>query len=55
MVDSTDVERMDECKEDLFYMLSDEALKDAHLLVLANKQDLPGALTVPEIVDRMEL
>ena len=55
VIDSSDVERIDECKEDLFYMLSDETLKDAHLLVLANKQDLPGALTVPEIVDRMEL
>ena len=55
VVDSTDDERIEEVKEDLHHMLSDETLRDSHLLVLANKQDLPGAMSVPEIVDKLGL
>lgn len=35
-------------------MLQDE-LRDATLLVFANKQDLPNALTVSEITDKLGL
>ena len=45
MVDSADQERVSICKEELISMLDEEELKDAALCVLANKQDLPGALT----------
>ena len=55
MVDSNDRERVDECKEELHKMLSEEELKDVILLVLANKQDLPGAMTTPEITDKLGL
>ena len=43
VVDSNDRERIDENREELHKMLSEEELKDAVLLVFANKQDLPGA------------
>lgn len=36
-------------------MLAEEELRDAVLLVFANKQDLPGALTCPEITDKLGL
>ena len=36
-------------------MLADDELKDACLLVFANKQDLPGALTPAEITDSLGL
>ena len=36
-------------------MLAEDELKDALLLVMANKQDLPGALTPPEITDSLGL
>lgn len=55
VVDSNDRERIDENREELHKMLAEEELKDAVLLVFANKQDLPGALTCPEITDKLGL
>lgn len=42
VVDSTDRERIDEAAEQLSKILEVEKLKDAALLVLANKQDMEG-------------
>ena len=36
-------------------MLGEEELKDAVLLVFANKQDLPGAMNCPEMTDKLGL
>jgi ADP-ribosylation factor protein 1 len=36
-------------------MLSEEELREAVLLVFANKQDLPGAMTTPEVTDKLGL
>mmetsp|Transcript_10102 Transcript_10102/g.16327 ORF Transcript_10102/g.16327 Transcript_10102/m.16327 type:complete len:243 (-) Transcript_10102:242-970(-) len=44
IVDSTDVERLREAKEILDTLLEDPKLKGAPFLILANKQDVPGAL-----------
>ena len=35
--------------------LNDEELKDAIVLVYANKQDLPGAMTTPEVTEKLGL
>lgn len=35
--------------------LSEDELKDAALLVFANKQDLPNALKVSELTDKLNL
>lgn len=45
--------RMEACREELGVLLEEERLAGATLLVLANKQDLPGALTSQEIKDVM--
>merc|ERR1712110_747457 len=55
VVDSNDRERIEENREELHKMLAEEELKDAVLLVFANKQDLLGALTCPEITDKLGL
>ena len=55
VVDSNDRERIEENREELHKMLAEEELRDAVLLVFANKQDLPGALTCPEITDKLGL
>lgn len=55
VVDSNDRERIAESAEELSKMLSEDELKDAALLVLANKQDLPNALTVGELTDKLGL
>ena len=36
-------------------MLGEDELKDAVLLIMANKQDLPGAMTTPDLTDKLGL
>ncbi|XP_059811701.1 ADP-ribosylation factor 1-like [Hypanus sabinus] len=55
VVDSNDRERVSEAREELTRMLAEEELEDAVLLVLANKQDLPNAMTASEITDKLGL
>lgn len=46
---------MDEAREELDRMLQAEELKEAKLLVYANKQDLPNAMKVKEITEKLGL
>ncbi|XP_071496570.1 ADP-ribosylation factor 1-like [Diadema setosum] len=55
VVDSNDRERIGEAKEELKRMLNEDELRGAVLLVFANKQDLPNALGVGEITERLDL
>lgn len=55
VVDSNDRERVAESAEELAKMLSEDELKDAVLLVFANKQDLPNALNVGELTEKLGL
>lgn len=55
VVDSADRRRLEDCKSELHSLLVEERLAGATLLVLANKQDLPGSLTSEEIKDVLEL
>ncbi len=55
VVDSNDRERVSEAAEELGKMLREEELKDVVILVLANKQDLPNAMSVAEITDKLGL
>uniref|UniRef100_A0A3Q3KDJ0 ADP-ribosylation factor-like protein 2 n=1 Tax=Monopterus albus TaxID=43700 RepID=A0A3Q3KDJ0_MONAL len=45
VVDSADRLRLGDCKQELSTLLLEERLAGATLLVFANKQDLPGALS----------
>jgi len=49
VVDCSDRSRLETCKEELSQLLLEERLDGATLLVMANKQDLPGAASVDEI------
>ncbi|CAD5209489.1 unnamed protein product [Bursaphelenchus xylophilus] len=49
VVDSADKDRIGISKQELVSMLEEEELKDAILMVIANKQDIQGCLTVAEI------
>lgn len=51
VVDSADRMRMEACRDELQILLEEERLAGATLLVLANKQDLPGAMSAQEIKD----
>ncbi|KAE8283863.1 ADP-ribosylation factor 1 [Larimichthys crocea] len=55
VVDSNDRERVNEAREELSRMLSEDELRDAVLLVFANKQDLPNAMNAAEITDKLGL
>jgi len=55
VVDSADAERMVEAKAELVKLMEEEALKDALLLVYANKQDLPEAMSVNEVAEALGL
>ncbi|XP_054715746.1 ADP-ribosylation factor-like protein 2 [Uloborus diversus] len=55
VVDSADRRRLQDCRDELRTLLLEERLSGATLLVFANKQDLPGALTSEDIKDLMEL
>uniref|UniRef100_A0A672GKM0 ADP-ribosylation factor 5 n=2 Tax=Salarias fasciatus TaxID=181472 RepID=A0A672GKM0_SALFA len=55
VVDSNDRERIGEAADELSKMLLEDELKDAILLVFANKQDLPNALSVSELTERFGL
>ena len=53
VVDSNDKERIKEASEELMKMLAEEELKDCAVLVLANKQDLNGALSPNEVTEKL--
>ncbi|CEP18249.1 hypothetical protein [Parasitella parasitica] len=55
VVDSVDKDRMQTSREELHAMLEEEELKDAALLVFANKQDMEGALSAAEVADALGL
>ena len=55
VVDSNDRERVSEAREELQRMLNEDELRDALLLVFANKQDLPNAMNAAEITDKLGL
>lgn len=54
VVDSLDKERINTAKEELHRMLSQEEMREAAVLVFANKQD-QATMTVPEITERLDL
>jgi len=53
VVDSADVERIHTAAEELENVLRAPELENAVLLILANKQDLPGALTTAQVADKI--
>jgi len=55
VVDSSDRERIEDAREELFKLLGDDEMRDAVLLVLANKQDLPNAMSGTEISEKLGL
>merc|ERR1711879_104555 len=55
VVDSNDRDRVSEAADELQKMLKEDELRDAVLLVFANKQDLPQAMSVSELTDKLGL
>lgn len=55
VIDSNDRERIAEVEKELQSMLQEDELRDAILLIFANKQDLPNAMTAAELTEKLGL
>ena len=55
MVDSNDRDRTGDAAAELAKMLSEPQLSGHPLLVMCNKQDLPNAMSVSEVTDKLKL
>eukprot|EP00339_Tiarina_fusa_P018758 CAMPEP_0117054346 /NCGR_PEP_ID=MMETSP0472-20121206/37668_1 /TAXON_ID=693140 ORGANISM="Tiarina fusus, Strain LIS" /NCGR_SAMPLE_ID=MMETSP0472 /ASSEMBLY_ACC=CAM_ASM_000603 /LENGTH=188 /DNA_ID=CAMNT_0004769907 /DNA_START=46 /DNA_END=609 /DNA_ORIENTATION=- len=55
VIDSNDRGRIRDAKHELHLTLEEEQLEKIPLLVFANKQDLPNAMSVQEIQEELEL
>lgn len=55
VVDSSDTERLGISKQEFHAILEEDELKDAAILVFANKQDLPGAIDSAGIAQALDL
>ncbi|CAI9276742.1 ADP-ribosylation factor 1 isoform X2 [Lactuca sativa] len=55
VVDSNDRDRVTEARDELHRMLNEDALREATILVFANKQDLPNAMRVSELTEKLGL
>ena len=55
VVDSNDKDRVEDASEELKKMLAEEELKDAAVLVMANKQDLNGAMSPNDVTEKLGL
>mmetsp|Transcript_778 Transcript_778/g.1981 ORF Transcript_778/g.1981 Transcript_778/m.1981 type:complete len:186 (-) Transcript_778:53-610(-) len=55
VIDSTDIRRLKDCKEELHKLLGEERLAGATLLIFANKQDISGAQSSEDLLKALEL
>merc|ERR1712232_803087 len=55
VVDSSDRDRIEDAREELFKMLQEDEMRDAVILVFANKQDLPNSMSAAEVQEKLGL
>lgn len=55
MVDSSDRARIAEARQELHRIMTDNEMKQALLLVFANKQDIQGSMSVHEVSKSLKL
>ncbi|CAI9722870.1 ADP-ribosylation factor 6 [Octopus vulgaris] len=55
VVDCADRDRIDEAKQELHRIINDREMRDAIILIFANKQDLPEAMKPHEIQEKLGL
>ncbi|VEU22530.1 DEKNAAC103715 [Brettanomyces naardenensis] len=55
VIDSADTKRFDDAKKELYKVINDKELTGCLLTVLANKQDLDGAMKPKEVITKLGL
>merc|ERR1712124_245305 len=53
VVDSNDRDRIEDARDELHQMLGEDEMRDAVVLVFANKQDLPNSMTPSEVSEKL--
>lgn len=55
VVDSSDSSRFEEAAHELHRLMSEDEMRDAKVLVFANKQDLPNSVSASKLSDKLNL
>ncbi|ETV67345.1 hypothetical protein H257_16426 [Aphanomyces astaci] len=55
VVDSNDRDRISTARDELHRALADELMQNVHVLVFANKQDLPNAMTTDQVTAALDM
>jgi ADP-ribosylation factor-like protein 8 len=55
VVDAADASKLDTARNELHNLLEKPQLRNIPVLVLGNKNDLPGALTAEQLIDKLSL
>jgi len=55
VIDSSDEERFDEAKNELFKIVDDDLLKNVPILILANKSDLPNSIGIYNLTTKLDI
>ena len=55
VVDSNDRQRVETAREELHQLMEQTEMEGAHVLVFANKQDLPNAMSAAELTEKLQL
>merc|ERR1712072_1246110 len=55
VIDSNDRDRIEDAREELMKILGEDEMRDAVLLVFANKQDLPNAMPAADVTEKLGL
>merc|ERR1719198_1618165 len=55
VVDSNDRDRVADAQEEMMKMLNEDEMRDAVLLVFANKQDLPNSMSANDLSEKLGL
>ncbi|CUM64356.1 uncharacterized protein PRCAT00001958001 [Priceomyces carsonii] len=55
VIDSSDLDRLEESRKELMRVINDKELANCLLIVLANKQDINGAIKPKEIIEKFQL
>lgn len=55
VIDCADIKRFDDAKKELYRVIDDKELSGCLVAVLANKQDVEGAINPKEVIERLDL
>ncbi|GAM25311.1 hypothetical protein SAMD00019534_084860, partial [Acytostelium subglobosum LB1] len=55
VVDSTDAERYEEVREELAKINEEDSLRGVPIVMMCNKQDMKGAASIAEIIERLDM